>query len=80
MSATEREVTLRKESRALRDFYASQGGVRPVSLFAEDFDWLQKRGSLNSYNETHYLDGIEVKRGPRKRKPRKKRPPEMFAA
>jgi len=78
-TAADRALRLKKDARTLRDFYQGQGGVRPVLLFAEDFDWLDARGELDRHAGAIYLDGIQIRRGPRKKRPRKKRPPELFS-
>ena len=64
----------------VRDFYASNGQTdTPVTLFAEDFDWLLKRNSVTKApNGEYYFGLIKVKRGYRKRKPRKRRPKETM--
>lgn len=74
----DREVRLMNEVRDIYDFYTHQGNESEVTLFAEDFDFLKKRGKIAPHGNRYWLGGIYVKRGDRKRKARRKRPPEMF--
>ena len=64
----------------LRIFYRSQGSSEIVMLYAEDFDFLKKRKDIVEFEavDGFWFEGqIEVRRGARKKKPRKKRPPEF---
>jgi len=64
----------------LRSFYRTQGGNEIITLYAEDFDFLKRRKDIVKFDavDGFWLEGqIEVRRGYRKKKPRKKRPPEF---
>ena len=76
-SAGDREWALRKEIIAVRDVYHLAEKPEVVQLFAEDYDFLAKRGQISG---TGYLvsEQIEVRRGTKKRKQRRKRPPESL--
>ena len=81
-TAGDRERAIISEARELRDFYQSQGLKPLVRLFAEDYDFLKKRRAIQSSPEFGEsigdLDYVNIIRGPRKRKPRKKRPPDTL--
>ena len=81
-AADDREAAIIAEARELRDFYKSQGLKSIVRLFAEDYDFLKKRGSINPSmpvgEEIGGLDAVQVIRGQRKKKARKKRPKESM--
>lgn len=79
-AADDREEELLKNAEKVRDFYASNGQSDiAVTLFAEDFDWLLKRKAIHKAPNGEYLFRlIAVKRGYRKRKPRKRRPKEVM--
>ena len=78
MTVQDRELVLISETKELHEFYSSVGKDCDVTLFAEDFDFLRRRGKIASHGEKFWLEGIYVKRGDRRKKARKKRPPEMF--
>ena len=78
MSVADREIKLTNEVRDLYDFYTLNSIDTDITLFAEDFDFLRKRGKIAPHGERFWLGGIYVKKGDKKRKPRRKRPPEMF--
>ena len=64
----------------LRTFYRSQGGNEIVTLYAEDFDFLKKRKDIVEFEavDGFWFEGqIEVRRGARKKKLHKRRPPEF---
>ena len=74
VSAQDREVKLEREIRELAIFYRDVGKPQTtVTLFAEDYDFLEKRGRIQ-YGRAF---GVRIKRGDPKRRPRRKRPPEM---
>ena len=81
MSARDdRQNELIDEATALRDFYVEQRLPDVVTLFEEDFDWLMKRKAIIEFDAAPglWLDGkIKVRRGPRKKRARRKRPPEL---
>lgn len=80
-AADDRQTAIINGARELRDFYKSQGLKAIVRLFAEDYDFLNKRKAIHPAmpigEEIGDLDSVNIIRGPRKRKIRKKRPPEF---
>ncbi len=79
MTNLDRAIALEKEVKDLRDFYRAQGMSEVVRLFSEDFDFLMRQKKIKDYAGELSFEGREIMRGPRKKKPRKKRPPDMFA-
>ena len=80
--ADDRENRLIQDAYRLRNWYSAFGNPDPdvVSLFAEDYDFLKRRNKIIETDDGAFLDSeIPVKRVHRKRKPRKKRLPELFA-
>ncbi len=77
MSALEREIKLMSEVRDLVDLYRASGNKSAVSIFAEDYDFLLRRKKIFEAVDCPYLGGIQVSRGARKKKARRKRPPEF---
>lgn len=83
MTVQDREVVLTNEVTDLRDFYRSQGMPEVVRMLKEDYDFMTKRGKVTKHEdgiERISADGgyIDVSCGPRKKKPRKRRPPERL--
>ena len=79
-TADDKQRRLETDARELLKFYRAQRISSPITIFAEDFDWLLKREAIKEYEayEGLWLDkDIPVRRGDRKRKVRKKRPPEF---
>lgn len=78
-AAEDREIKLRDAAQQVKDFYASSGqSGMAVTLFAEDFDWLVKRNRISVLDDSSWFGTIKVRRGYRKRRPRKKRPKEAL--
>jgi len=79
MTILDRANDLMKEAAELRDAYIEQGRNECVTLFLEDYDFLLKHGDIANNHFHHYLHGdVEVMRGPRKKKIRKRRPKEVL--
>jgi len=76
-TAGDREQSIISETKELLNFYAVNGGPDVVRLFAEDYDFLDKRKSI-THGTRDSLDGMWVARGPRKKKVRKRRPKESM--
>jgi len=71
----DREFALISEARELLVFYKMNNQRLAVTLFAEDFDFLLKRGKIVN----QFLDAdIEVVKGQRKKRKRRKRPIESL--
>lgn len=81
-AADDREAAIIQEARELRDFYKSQGLNTIVRLFAEDYDFLKKRKAIQPAmpvgEEIGGLDSVQIIRGQRKKKARKRRPKESL--
>lgn len=81
-TAEDRELAIINEARELRDFYKAQGLKTIVRLFAEDYDFLKKRRVIKSAmpvgEEIGGLDSVNIIRGQRKKKVRKRRPKESL--
>lgn len=83
-TAEEREERIRQELIELREFYDSQGNQSDmIRMWQEDFDFMLKRGKINKTKLGSTWVNIPggmlfVTRGPRKRKKRKKRPPQAL--
>ena len=78
MTVAEREIKLMSEVRDLVDFYCACGNKSVVSIFAEDYDFLLKRKKIFQAVDAAHLGGIQVSRGPRKKKVSRKRPSEFW--
>jgi len=72
-NAFDREQAIISETRELLSFYELNGGPDVIRLFAEDYDFLDKRKVI-IHGERDSLDNMWVIRGQRKKKPRKRRP------
>lgn len=72
----DRERAIINEAAEVRDVYRLAGKHEVVRLFQEDYDFLEKRGKINSLEQLPNY--IEVARGQRKRKKRRRRPPESM--
>lgn len=81
-TAEDRETSIIHEARELRDFYASQGLKTIVRLFAEDYDFLKKRRVIKAAmpvgEEIGGLDAVQIIRGQRKKRVRKRKPKESL--
>lgn len=74
-TADDREHKLISDAKELRDWYRRFGNADVVTLFAEDYAFLRKRGKIVVTDQGAFLDGeIQVRCGHRKRKARRKRP------
>lgn len=71
-TAGDRETAIQKEVEAIRDVYRMNGSPEIVTLFAEDYHFLSKRKRIA--NELLLEGFIQVRRGQRKKKARKRRP------
>ncbi len=69
-TALDRENTLLKEVEEVRAIYKLNGLTQPIRMFAEDYDFVKKRGSLHKFGS--------VVRGDRKKRRKAKRPPESI--
>ncbi len=76
-TVTDREQAIISETKDLLDFYAVNGGPDVVRLFAEDYDFLDKREAI-THGERDSLEGMWVIRGQRKKRIRKRRPKESL--
>ena len=71
----DRQDQLISEARELLVFYRANDQRLAVTLFAEDYDFLTKRKKIVKLRAGDYLDvDIQVIRGERKKKRRKRRP------
>ncbi len=74
MNADDRQRAIVKEVKDIIHTYKLAEKPEVVTLFAEDYDFLDKREAIDSLG---CLRGMKVVRGQRKRKARRKRPPEF---
>ena len=72
--ADDRQQAITFETKELLAFYALNGGPDVVRLFAEDDDFLDKRKAIVHRESGDFLDFMQVLRGQRKKKARKRRP------
>lgn len=73
-AADDRQRAIVEEVRDIIQIYRFADKEEIVTLFAEDYDFLDKRDQIDSLG---LVKGMKVVRGQRKRKKRKKRPPEF---
>ena len=73
-AADDRQREIVKEVEDIIQTYRLADKPEIVTLFAEDYDFLEKREAIDSLG---LLKGMSIVRGQRKRKKRRKRPPEF---
>lgn len=75
----ERYERLRTECIRLRDILRSNGQDETVAIYAEDWAYLERLEAISTeISGERTFEGCYIKKGPRKRKARKKRPPDLF--
>ena len=76
-AADDRQTAIEKKAEAIRNVYRMNGVSETVTLFAEDYDFLIRRENIS---KAGYLfeNGIQVRRGQRKKKVSRRRPKESM--
>lgn len=77
MTNLARITDLEREVQGLYNFYKANCQPETVRLFSEDFDFLEKQKKLAHFAEETTFCGYRVAKGPKRKKPRKRRPPEF---